>query len=107
MKLSLQGHTIVIASGDYGVAAPPGDSSPSGCLSGFGQNQTIFNAPYPNGCPWTTSVGGTQLSANATVYDPETGLDSNLGDDEFTTSTGGFSNYFVRRKLRERLRLVG
>lgn len=95
LKLSLQGHTIVIASGDFGVAAPPGDGSPSGCLSGFGQNQTIFNAPYPNGCPWTTSVGGTMVESNATVRDPESALQLTSATSGNTYSTtGGFSNYF-------------
>lgn len=95
MKLSLQGHTIVIASGDWGVAAPPGDTSPSGCLSGFGQNQTIFNAPYPNGCPWVTNVGGTMVEPNATVCDPESAFQvCSPASGNCYSSTGGFSNYF-------------
>ncbi|KAK5708507.1 hypothetical protein LTR17_020638 [Elasticomyces elasticus] len=95
MKLSLQGHTILIASGDYGVAAPPGDGSPSGCLSGSGQNQTIFNAPYPNDCPWTTSVGGSMVEPNATVRDPESAFQvCSPSSGNCYSSTGGFSNYF-------------
>ncbi|KAK4897639.1 hypothetical protein LTR27_004785 [Elasticomyces elasticus] len=95
MKLSLQGHTILIASGDYGVAAPPGDGSPSGCLSGSGQNQTIFSAPYPNDCPWTTSVGGSMVEPNATVRDPESAFQvCSPSSGNCYSSTGGFSNYF-------------
>jgi tripeptidyl-peptidase-1 len=32
LKLGLQGHTIVWASGDYGVASPPQDGGVNGCL---------------------------------------------------------------------------
>lgn len=97
MKLSLQGHTIVIASGDYGVAAPPGDGSASGCLSGYGQNQTIFNAPYPDGCPWTTSVGGSMVEPNQTVRDRESAFETcSPVSGTCYSSTGGFSNYFAR-----------
>jgi tripeptidyl-peptidase-1 len=46
MKLGLMGHTIFAATGDYGVAADPGDGNnlQSGCLGG---NQTIFNPETP------------------------------------------------------------
>ncbi|KAK5693413.1 hypothetical protein LTR97_009982 [Elasticomyces elasticus] len=95
MKLSLQGHTILIASGDYGVAAPPRDGSPSGCLSDSGQNQTIFSAPYPNDCPWTTSVGGSMVEPNATARDPESAFQvCSPSSENCYSSTGGFSNYF-------------
>jgi tripeptidyl-peptidase I len=44
MKLGLQGHTILAATGDYGVAADPTDGGDLGCL---GMNQTIFNPETP------------------------------------------------------------
>ena len=102
MKLSLQGHTIVIASGDYGVAGHPGDGSSSGCLSGYGQNQTIFNAPYPNGCPWVTSVGGSMVEPDKTVRDHESAFQvcSPVSGNCYS-STGGFSNYFTRPAYQE------
>lgn len=53
MKLGLQGHSIFVSSGDYGVAGFPGDEGDEfGCLSGNGQNGTIYNPGYPNGCPY-------------------------------------------------------
>jgi len=45
MKLGLQGHSIFYASGDDGVAGPPGDDSDNGCL---GPESTIFSPAWPN-----------------------------------------------------------
>jgi len=95
MKLALQGHTIMVASGDYGVASFPGDPTDSGCLSAAGQNQTIYNPDCFSSCPWVLSVGGTQLYANQTVLDAESVMQDNLGEGaELFASGGGFSNYF-------------
>jgi tripeptidyl-peptidase-1 len=44
MKLGLQGHTILVASGDYGVAANPGDGGEIGCL---GDDQKVFSPENP------------------------------------------------------------
>ena len=44
MKLGMQGVSIVVASGDSGVAGPPGDGAPDGCL---GPNGTIFSPDFP------------------------------------------------------------
>ncbi|KUJ11542.1 subtilisin-like protein [Mollisia scopiformis] len=94
MKLGLQGHSILFASGDYGVTSFPGDGSASGCL---GPDQLIFNPQYPSGCPYVTSVGGSQLAPNGTVYDPEVVMADNLGGTAVNfSSSGGFSNYFAR-----------
>ena len=94
MKLGLQGHSILFASGDYGVASFPGDGSTSGCL---GPKQLIFNPQYPSGCPYVTSVGGSQLAPNGTVFDPEVVMQDNLGGSAVNfSSAGGFSNYFPR-----------
>ncbi len=71
MKLGLQGVSIAIASGDYGVASVPGDGGPNGCLGPEGK---IFNTQYPCNCPYVTCVGGTQLYANQTVLDKEIGF---------------------------------
>ena len=119
MKLSLQGHSILTASGDYGVSNPskeseqhlermltfscscvqvasfPGDITDSGCISAAGQNQTIYNPDALSSCPWITSVGATQLYDNQTVLDRESVMQDNLGvGRELFASTGGFSNYF-------------
>lgn len=43
MKLGLQGHSILVASGDWGVASSPGsNNNPEGCL---GVNGTLLDAP--------------------------------------------------------------
>lgn len=54
MKLGLQGHSIFIASGDYGVATYPDDGDfgeNPGCL---GVDHTVFAPQYPGGCPYLT-----------------------------------------------------
>lgn len=95
MKLGLQGHTILFASGDYGVASFPGDLGiENGCL---GPQHNIFAPQYPSGCPYVLSVGGSQIGVNRTVYDPEVVMSDNLGGDAANfSSSGGFSNYFSR-----------
>lgn len=91
MKLGLQGHTFVWASGDYGVASFPGDDGSQGCL---GDDQTIYNPSFPT-CPYVTNVGATRLYDNQTVNDPESALQANLGAGaELFASAGGFANYF-------------
>ncbi|KAF7194030.1 Aorsin [Pseudocercospora fuligena] len=100
MKLGLQGHTIFVSSSDYGVGNAPGDPTASGCLSGNGQNQTIYNPDYPSGCPWITTVGATQLYPNQTVLDKESAMQVDLWRPgrpnayHFFATAGGFSNYF-------------
>lgn len=49
MKLGLQGHSILFAAGDYGVASFPGDGSADGCL---GPDGLIMNPQYPSNCPY-------------------------------------------------------
>lgn len=109
MKLGLQGHSIFVASGDYGVASFPGSNgNPEGCLSAPGQNDTIYNPDYPSGCPYISSVGATRLYPDQTVYDSESAMQVNLtafsimnggapiapAYDFFATG-GGFSNLFT------------
>lgn len=111
MKLGLQGHSIFIASGDYGVASyPSSNGNEFGCLSGEGQNGTIYNPDSTSSCPYITSVGATRLYPNQTVNDPESAMQVNLTAFNIATddpsggespplglfaSSGGFSNYFT------------
>lgn len=91
LKLGLQGHTFVWASGDYGVASFPGDDSDNGCL---GNSSQIYNPSFPT-CPYVTNVGATRLYPNQTVYDPESAMQADLGPGaELFSSSGGFANYF-------------
>ena len=91
LKLGLQGHTFVWASGDYGVASFPGDDSDNGCL---GPDATVYNPSFPT-CPWVTNVGATRLYDDQTVLDRESALQANLGPGaELFASAGGFANYF-------------
>lgn len=116
MKLALQGHTIVVASGDFGVAVDAGiesttDSScdSNGCLPRTLSDETttkspVFNPSFPQSCPYLLSVGATQLNSDDTVRNPESVMfQPQLGSQahencttqtNFFTSGGGFSNYF-------------
>ncbi|KAH8662523.1 peptidase S8/S53 domain-containing protein [Xylariales sp. PMI_506] len=98
MKLGLQGTTVLIASGDYGVAGFPGDITDSGCLSGGNLTEKIFSPDAVSACPYMTSVGATQLQPNQTIDDPESALQTALApapDPESRfSSSGGFSNYY-------------
>ncbi|KAI2787404.1 Aorsin [Penicillium oxalicum] len=100
MKLGLQGHSILFASGDYGVASFAGDGSANGCL---GPEQKIFNPQYPSNCPYVTSVGGTMLYPDQSVDDAESVMHVNLGGTATNfSSSGGFSNYFPQPEYQKR-----
>ncbi|KAI0484995.1 Pro-kumamolisin, activation domain-containing protein [Xylariaceae sp. FL0804] len=91
MKLGLQGHSILAATGDYGVASFPNDGSANGCL---GPDSTIFSPQYPNNCAWITAVGGTMLYPEQTVLDPESVMHVALSSAPNFSTAGGFSNYY-------------
>ncbi|KAH8821627.1 peptidase S8/S53 domain-containing protein [Xylogone sp. PMI_703] len=93
LKLGLQGHSILYASGDDGVAGPPGDDSDNGCL---GPDATVFSPAWPNSCPWLTNVGATKVYPGHTVFEPESAVVDPAGHpyrDAFS-SGGGFSNIY-------------
>lgn len=108
LKLGLAGHTILVASGDYGVASFPGSNDNEfGCLSTDTLNGTVYNPDYPSGCPYITVVGATRLYPNDTVYDAESAMQVNLTAFNIATGAGptdppydyfgtggGFSNFF-------------
>ncbi|KAK7683756.1 hypothetical protein QCA50_013132 [Cerrena zonata] len=76
MALGARGVSLIFASGDGGV----GDT--------FVRNDTCFefSPPFPGGCPYITSVGGTAK------FSPEVGAE---------LSTGGFSNVFARPSYQD------
>lgn len=93
LKLGLQGTTVLVSSGDYGVGIGP--ASDYTCLDGSGQTQTIYNPGNPVACPYLTSVGATQMQPGTTVQDAESSLQTPLGEgSELFASSGGFANYF-------------
>ncbi|MCJ1444634.1 MAG: hypothetical protein MMC23_005136 [Stictis urceolatum] len=89
MKLGLMGVTVLFSSGDSGVAGFHGE-----CLNEDGSHTERaskhgrFNPMFPASCPFVTSVGGTAIPENGTVYDKE------IAAWEFQ-SGGGFSNQFL------------
>ncbi|KAJ6105126.1 hypothetical protein N7523_010200 [Penicillium sp. IBT 18751x] len=79
MKLGMQGVSVVVASGDSGVAGA------SNCL---GQDGKVFNPDFPASCPYLTAVGATVIPLGAGAKDHK---------EEAVTrfpSGGGFSNIY-------------
>lgn len=91
LKLGLQGVSIFISSGDYGVA---------------GSCNSSFVPGFPASCPWITTVGATEIRRNGTLREPEIAasqyLKNDNGEPESSFSSGGgFSNYFSRPKYQQ------
>ena len=85
MKLGMQGISIVVASGDSGVAGPAGDDSSDGCLG----SGNIFSPDFPATCPYLTTAGATFLpSGGDPTKDQETAVTR-------FPSGGGFSNIYA------------
>lgn len=76
MKLGLQGVTVILSSGDEGVAGAVGGSC------------TKFIPGFPASCPFLTVVGGTTLASTTSLTAGEIASDS-------YASGGGFSNVFA------------
>lgn len=85
MKLGMQGVTVVLSSGDSGVAGPDGDDNDNGCL---GPDAKIFSPDFPAGCPYITTVGATYLPTGASATSDEEVAVSRF------PSGGGFSNIY-------------
>lgn len=92
MKLGMQGVSIILASGDSGVAArSTDDGNDDGCL-GTGE---VFNPDFPASCPYLTAVGATYLPTGADVYS-----DQEIAVTRFP-SGGGFSNIYPRPSYQD------
>lgn len=82
-KLTAQGATVVFASGDAGIDGSHGTRE--GC-------KDKWTPPYPGGCPYVLSVGGTQ------GFDPVQAVDGSKA----YYSGAGFSNIFQAPKYQRR-----
>ncbi|KAJ5907330.1 hypothetical protein N7495_000012 [Penicillium taxi] len=85
MKLGMQGVSVVVASGDSGVAGRNGDPTPSNCL---GDNGQIFVPDFPASCPYMTAAGATYLPSGTHASDHKEVAVSRF------PSGGGFSNIY-------------
>lgn len=86
MKLGMQGISLVVASGDSGVAGPAGDDNADGCL---GPTGNIFSPDFPATCPYLTTAGATFLPPGGDVT-----KDQEVAVTRFP-SGGGFSNIYA------------
>lgn len=98
MKLGLQGVTVVISSGDYGVASYAGDiNTVDGCLGTDSRAGTVFNPASQATCPYVLAVGATSLNEpsdnTSTTYVEHAA--------QRFASGGGFSNYFDRPSYQD------
>lgn len=90
MKLGMQGVSVILASGDSGVAARgTDDNNADGCL-GTGQ---VFNPDFPASCPYVTALGATYLTGAV-------GSDEEVAVTRFP-SGGGFSNIYPRPSYQD------
>lgn len=92
MKLGLQGTSVILASGDSGVAARAADDgNDNGCL-GKGE---VFNPDFPASCPYVSALGATYLPQNHFFA-----TDREVAVTRFP-SGGGFSNIYKRPKYQD------
>lgn len=77
MKLAARGVSLLISSGDDGVAG-----GGRICHKNDGKNTEAFIPGFPPSCPWVTAVGGTVNYGTDEAGEPDGG--------------GGFSNYYGR-----------
>jgi tripeptidyl-peptidase I len=82
-KLGVQGISVVVSSGDDGVANPKARTSSGLCG---------YTPQWPAVCPWVTTVGATQ---GPEEFKPEV-VCSSENNNTFITSGGGFANTFVQ-----------
>lgn len=87
MKLGMRGVSVIVASGDSGVAGRDGDPTASNCLGDSGK---VFAPDFPASCPYMTAVGATYLPVGAKIQDHE-----EVAVTRFP-SGGGFSNIYER-----------
>jgi len=80
-KLGVRGMTIMVASGDDGVANFIARGNPSECG---------FNPSYPATCPYVTAVGATQGPEDGTAE-----IMCSSSTNGLITSGGGFSNIYA------------
>ena len=87
MKLGMQGVSVILASGDSGVAARgTDDGNADGCLG----NGEVFNPDFPASCPYLTALGATVLPQGKSAA-----RDEEVAVTRFP-SGGGFSNIYPR-----------
>ncbi|KAL4898153.1 peptidase S8/S53 domain-containing protein [Aspergillus ambiguus] len=87
MKLGLQGVSVIVASGDSGVAGRNGSPTPGNCL---GTDNKVFAPGFPATCPYLTTTGSTVIPSGANVQEHKEVATSSFA------SGGGFSNIYER-----------
>lgn len=83
MKLAARGVSLLISSGDDGVAG----GGNRNCYKNDGKRTEAFLPSFPPSCPWVTAVGGTVNYGTEEAGEPDGG--------------GGFSNYYARPEYQK------
>ncbi|KAF8989711.1 peptidase S8/S53 domain-containing protein [Cyathus striatus] len=86
-QLGARGISVIFGSGDGGVDNNVDCSAIT--------NATAFQPSFPGGCPFITSVGGTQ------GFNPERAVGGPNSTANYRGSGAGFSNYFPRPKYQD------
>ncbi|KAJ2897329.1 subtilisin-like protein [Zalerion maritima] len=76
LKLGLRGVSVVVSSGDDGVASLMGDPYPNGCLGEVGG---VFNPMFLAACPYVTAVGDTLVGGDEDASEPNEGISYGAG----------------------------
>lgn len=93
-QLGARGITVLVISGDHGLAGFQAIESTKQCLSSA--KSTAFLPIFPASCPWVTTVGGTQQIQPEVAYWKGAGDGSDGDSSPLEASGSGFSNYFDR-----------
>lgn len=80
MKLGARGVSVLVSSGDEGVAGIRNQNGQAACHVNDGSNAERFLPSFPPSCEWVTVVGGTAGSGSKEAGEHDGG--------------GGFSNYY-------------
>ena len=105
LKLGLQGTSVVISSGDSGVASRVSDGAnfKEYCP---GPNGKLFDPSFLAGCPYVTAVGGTVFPQGKSLDDPHAevvALETYPNGTVQYAPGGGFSNRFERPDYQKRV----
>ncbi|KAF4977797.1 hypothetical protein FZEAL_5763 [Fusarium zealandicum] len=93
-QLGARGVSVVVASGDFG----PGAS----CRSNDGKKKTKFLPGFPSGCPYVTSVGGTEKNRPEVAWSTTFPKNDTDNTPEATyTPGGGFSEHWPRPRWQD------
>ncbi|KAK8095051.1 alkaline serine protease AorO [Apiospora hydei] len=95
LKLALQGTTVLVGSGDDGVASAGNDPAPNGCL---GRDHEVFHPQFLSTCPYVLSVGSTLLPPGRKPDGDDGGDDDDDDGSASSSAPSGCGAEKIKRK---------